>query len=644
MSATGKNAVAAVADRWYHYCMSTALIPRKTLFGNPDRASVRLSRDGKQIAWLAPLDGVLNVWVAPRGRLEAARAVTHDDKRGIRMFVWTYTNNHVLYIQDKDGDENWRIYAVDLSNDTVTDLTPLDGVQARIQQISPEFPEEVLVGLNNRVPQLHDIHRLNFVTGEMSLVCENPQFVEILTDDEFAVRQAYAVTPDGGMTVFRKDGDEWKPVDTIPSEDSLTTYPAGFSKDLKTLYLSDSRGRDTSALYAQDFETLEKTLIAENDRADLSRIVIHPSEKTVQAVAFDYERRVWTVLDPDLESHLEVLRAVRDGVVDDGAVPYYLYDTTNKTPTYLFSSEDDLDKAPLVHMHPATIKTRDGLDMVIYYSLPGGTDSDGDGVPDRPVPMVLHPHGGPWARDHWGYSPIHQWLANRGYAVMTVNFRSSTGFGKSFTNAGNFEWGGKILEDQIDAVAWAIERGIADRDKIAVMGGSFGGYSTLAGLTMHPDVYACGVDIVGPSNLITLLESVPEYWKPMLDMLKSRVGDNETEEGKALLRKHSPLSYVDNIKKPLLIGQGANDPRVKQAESDQIVSAMQDKGIPVTYVLYSDEGHGFARPENRLSFFAVAEAFLAEHLGGRFEPVGDDFENSTIAIKAGRDQIDGLPD
>ncbi len=327
---------------------------------------------------------------------------------------------------------------------------------------------------------------------------------------------------------------------------------------------------------------------------------------------------------------------------DNGPVSYYLYETATKRASFLFTNRPALEDANLVEMHPKTIKTRDGIDMVVYYSLPAGSNATGKALPDSPLPMVLYPHGGPWARDYWGYEPVHQWLANRGYVVMSVNFRASTGFGKAFTNAGDKEWGGKILEDQLDAVEWAVDQGIADPAKIAIMGGSFGGYSTLAGLTFSPDVFACGVDIVGPSNLMTFLESVPEYWKPMLALLTNRVGDHQTDEGRDLLARHSPLSKVDAIRKPLLIGQGANDPRVKQAESDQIVKAMQEKSIPVTYVLYPDEGHGFARPENRLSFFAITEHFLKAHLGAQAEPYGSDFEDSSVTVPAGADEVPGL--
>jgi dipeptidyl aminopeptidase/acylaminoacyl peptidase len=293
-------------------------------------------------------------------------------------------------------------------------------------------------------------------------------------------------------------------------------------------------------------------------------------------------------------------------------------------------------------MHPREIPARDGLTLVSYLTLPPGSDPDGDGVPDQPVPMVLLVHGGPWARDGYGFNRAHQWLANRGYAVLSVNFRGSTGLGKDFLNAGNLEWGAAMHDDLIDAVEWAVDQGIAIRDKVAIMGGSYGGYATLAGLAFTPDVFACGVDIVGPSNLETLLESIPPYWEPQVKQFHERMGNPQTPEGLALLKERSPLHKAHAITKPLLIGQGANDPRVKQAESDQIVSAMQEDGIPVTYVLFPDEGHGFAKPTNNIAFNAVAENFLATCLGGRAEPVGDTLEASTAEIRTGRELIQGL--
>ena len=314
----------------------------------------------------------------------------------------------------------------------------------------------------------------------------------------------------------------------------------------------------------------------------------------------------------------------------------------SRTVDFLFTDRQALDDQPLVKMHSAVIRSRDGLDLVSYYSLPPGSDSDGDGLPDHPLSTVLFVHGGPWARDVWGYHPYHQWLANRGYAVLGINFRGSTGFGKAFVNASDLGWGAKMHDDLLDGVTWAVEQGIADPDRVAITGGSFGGYATLVGLTFTPETFACGVDIVGPSNLITLVESIPPYWQPMIELFTNRMGDHRTEEGRALLQERSPLTYVDRIRRPLLIGQGANDPRVKQAESDQIVEAMQEKGIPVTYVLYPDEGHGFARPENTLSFWAVTEAFIAPILGGRHEPIGADFEGSSISVPSGAEEVLGL--
>jgi dipeptidyl aminopeptidase/acylaminoacyl peptidase len=326
----------------------------------------------------------------------------------------------------------------------------------------------------------------------------------------------------------------------------------------------------------------------------------------------------------------------------DRPFTYYLYDRDAKSASYLFTNRPALEEAALAPMHPVVIPARDGLELVSYLTLPLESDPDGDGRPGSPLPTVLFVHGGPWGRDSWGYDAWHQWLANRGYAVLAVNFRGSTGLGKSLTNAGDREWGRKMHDDLLDAVEWAAAQGIVQRDKVAIMGGSYGGYATLAGMTMTPEAFACGVSIVGPSNLVTLLESIPPYWKPLFELFAARIGDPRTEEGRALLAERSPLTYADKIVRPLLIAQGANDPRVKQAESDQIVAAMTAKGIPVTYVLFPDEGHGFERPQNELAFNAVAEAFLGACLGGRIEPVGDDFEGSSITVPAGVEGVAGV--
>jgi dipeptidyl aminopeptidase/acylaminoacyl peptidase len=640
---------------------STMLIPRDLLFGNPDRASVQISPDGQQLAFLSSVDGVLNVWVGPANDPAAAKPVTDDKSRGIRQYFWAFTNNHIIYLKDKGGDENWRVYSVNLATNETKDLTPFEGVAAQIQEVSDKFPNEILVALNNRDPQFHDIHRVNIDTGAMSLVLQNDAYAGILTDDTFAVRFAMRFTPDGGNELLTFNGaGEFVPYETVPMADTLTTGPAGFNKDNTVLYMTDSRGRDTGALFARDLATGTQTLLAEDARADAGATLIHPTEKTIQAVSFNFDRNRWKVLDPSIQADLDYLETLADGemtvtgrshddtkwtvafLVDDGPVKYFLYDRPARKASFLFTNRKALENLPLTKMHPQVVKSRDGLNLVNYFSLPVWSDSDEDGRPDHPLPMVLFVHGGPWARDNWGYHPYHQWLTNRGYAVMSVNFRGSTGFGKNFVNAGNMEWAGKMHDDLLDSVRWAVDNRIADPEKIAIMGGSYGGYATLVGLTFTPDVFACGVDIVGPSSIATLLNTIPPYWAPAIELFTQRVGDHRTEDGKAFLDSRSPLFKVEQITKPLLIGQGANDPRVKQSESDQIVSAMRAKNIPVTYVLFPDEGHGFARPENNIAFNAVTEAFLAQHLGGRYQPIDDDFAGSSIQVPNGSEQVPGL--
>ncbi len=640
---------------------SIPLIPRQTLFGNPDKASTQLSPDGAHLSYLAPVDGVLNVWVGPADNPDAAHPITHDTGRGIRMYGWTYLNTHILYIQDKDGDENWRIYSVDLASGNTTDLTPVDGVQARIQESSPNFPDELLVGLNDRIPELHDIYRVNIRTGDRQLVHENEGFAGFVTDDDFNIRLAMRMTADGGSELLKPTADgAWEILMKIDMEDTLTTAPAGFDKTGDLLYMVDSRNRNTAALVTLNLSTGEETLVAEDPLADVSDSMSHPIEKHIQAVAFTYERKQWNILDLGLTHDMAYLRSLSGGdieitsrtlddrvwivayVLDNGPVRYYRYDRDARQAQFLFTNRQALDGLPLANMHPVVIPARDDLKLVSYFTLPIDSHAAGNNRPESPLPMVLLVHGGPWARDDWGFDPMHQWLANRGYAVLSVNFRGSTGLGKTFINAANREWGARMHNDLLDAVEWAVQEGIADPTRVAIMGGSYGGYATLAGLAFTPETFTCGVDIVGPSNLVTLLESIPPYWQPQIELFATRVGDHRTDEGRAFLTERSPLSQVDRIQRPLLIGQGANDPRVKQPESDQIVQAMQRKNIPVTYVLYPDEGHGFARPANSLSFNATAEAFLATCLGGRHEPIGTDFEGSSLTVPVGAEHVIGL--
>jgi dipeptidyl aminopeptidase/acylaminoacyl peptidase len=656
------------------------LIPRKQIFGNPDRASPRLSPDGKQLSFLAPVNGVLNVWVGPADNPDAAKPVTDDKSRGVRQYFWAFTNQHILYLQDEGGDENWRIYSVDLASGKKTDLTPFDSIPgpdgqpikmgdkvlrptAQIESVSHRFPDEILIGLNNRSPQFHDLHRLNIRTGKLTLVEKNDQFAGFTTDEDYKVRYAAKFNAKGELDILKpgaKPG-EWVPDETIPAEDASTTSTLGFDKTGNVMYMLDSRGRNTAALFAVDLKTGDKKLIAEDPKADIAGVMTHPTENTIEAASSTYARTTWKFLDKAIEADFQALgkacpgdvnvisRTLDDSrwlvafLVDDGPVKYYSYDRATKKATFLFTNRKSLEGLPLQPMKPVVIKSRDGLELVSYLTLPAGVKTNAQGRPEKPVPMVLNVHGGPWARDGWGLNGEHQWLANRGYAVLSVNFRGSTGFGKNFLNAGNKEWAGKMHDDLIDAVNWAVAEGIADRNKIAIYGGSYGGYSALVGVTFTPDVFACAVDIVGPSNIVTLLASIPPYWGPLKEMFYTRVGHDKDEDGKKFLESRSPITFVDRIKRPLLIGQGANDPRVKQAESDQIVTAMQKKSIPVTYVLFPDEGHGFARPENRMAFYGVAEAFLAQHLGGRFEPIGEvDFSGSTIQVPAGAEGVPGL--
>ncbi|MBP6986364.1 MAG: S9 family peptidase [Alphaproteobacteria bacterium] len=631
--------------------MKTPLIPREILFGNPDRMFVRLSPNGQYISYIAPKDGVLNVWVAPRDNFLAATVVTDDRDRGIRSYFWAHNNSHILYIQDREGNEDWHIYSVNLETHVVQNLTPVPGIQARVVETSEKFADEILIAMNDRDPAYHDIYRVNVVSGDTELVLENKEFSGFVTDDNLDIRFGVRQRPDGGNQILRKDEEFWTMWTEIDAEDSMTCNPLGFDKTGNVLYMIDSRNRNTAALLTVDLNADKTTLVYENPKADINDVMIHPIEKTIQAASSSYMMKEWTVLDSAIEADLTYLKSLERGeleimsrtaaddfwiavyLVDNGPAKYYLYDRKAQKAEYLYSSKPSLENLPLVPMHSVVVTARDGLEMVCYYSLPQASDPDGTGIPSSLVPFVLDVHGGPWARDSWGYDGSHQWLANRGYGVMNVNFRGSTGLGKAHTNAGIGEWGAKMHEDLLDAVQWAVAQKIADPEKVAIIGGSYGGYAVLNALTRTPEFFACGIDIVGPSNLLTLMESIPPYWRPIIEMFKIQIGaDPETVEGRQFLMERSPINHVKNIVKPLLIGQGANDPRVKQAESDQIVRAMQENRIAHTYVLFPDEGHGFVKPENRMAFFAIAEAFLAQNIGGACEPIGNDLVGSSYQI------------
>jgi dipeptidyl aminopeptidase/acylaminoacyl peptidase len=607
------------------------LIPRQVLFGNPERISPRISPDGKRLAWIAPRDGVLNVWVAPVDDLAEAEVVTDDRDRGIRAYFWAHDGRHLLYVQDKGGDENWRLYAVDLQEGGVRDLTPFEDVQVQVIEVDKRRPDELLIGLNQDNPQLHDVYRLDLSTSALTKVADNHGVVGWIADADFVIRGSVAPQPDGGMELLVRDtGDApWRPLLEVPAEDALTTSGLAFDLDGGRLLAISSVGVNAGRLVWIDVASGDVVVVAEDPTYDVAGVTLDPDTREVQAVTFQKDRAEVVVIDPGIAPDFDALAALDPGelsilnrddqdhtwlvafTADDGPVSYYAWDRATQTATFLFHHQPALSQYVLAPMEPFSFAARDGLEIHGYLTFPVGADR-------QDLPAVLDVHGGPWARDAWGLNPEAQWFANRGYVCIQVNYRGSTGYGKDFVNAGDKQWGAKMHDDLLDAVAFVVGQGWVDADRVAIYGGSYGGYAALVGATFTPEVFRAAVDIVGPSNLKTLIESIPPYWAPLIAQFHTRVGNPETEAD--LLWSRSPLSRAADVQIPLLIAQGANDPRVKQAESEQIVAALKAKGIDHEYLLFPDEGHGFAKPENRLRFYAAAERFLATHLGGRAEP------------------------
>jgi dipeptidyl aminopeptidase/acylaminoacyl peptidase len=612
-----------------------ALIPRSVLFGNPERISPQISPDGQTLAWIAPRDGVLNLWVAPASTAtgvdwDAARPVTEDADRGIRSFAWARDGKHLLYVQDIGGDENWRLYDVDPGTVERRDLTPFEGIHATIIGTSKRKPDEVLVGINADNPQLHDVYRLRLATGELVKEIANPGYAGWLADEDLQVRCAIAPLPDGSFNVLVRDSaaGEFRTLLTIPAEDATSTDVVSFSGDGRSLLMISAAGSDTGRLSRVDLATGEAAVLAQDPEADVSSVLLDPDTRDPLIVSFLKDRMDYVVLDPSVADDLKAIRALHPGdpgfagrdeadatwliafSIDAGSVTYFTYDRASKSGKPLLQARPELSGYELAAMEPFSYPARDGLVIHGYVTFPPGLGREN-------LPTVLNVHGGPQARDAWGYGPEAQWLANRGYLCVQVNYRGSTGYGKSFVAAGDREWGGKMHDDLLDAVDYAVAQGWADRSRVAIYGGSYGGYAALVGAAFTPDAFCCAVDIVGPSNLKTLLETIPPYWAPMIAQLYRRVGNPATDE--EFLWSRSPLSRAQDIRIPLLIAQGANDPRVKQAESEQIVAALTDAGIEHEYMLFPDEGHGFAKPENRIKFYTAAERFLAKYLGGRYE-------------------------
>jgi dipeptidyl aminopeptidase/acylaminoacyl peptidase len=622
------------------------LIPREVLFGNPEKVSPQLSPDGRRLAWIAPdKKNVLQVWVKTVGK-DDDKIVTDDKKRGIRQFVWAENSRVLIYMQDKDGDENWHLYGVNLESGEVKDFTPGEKLQARITATDPAFPDEILVSLNQRNPALHDVYRLDVNTGKLTLDTENPgDVIGFEADPKLQVRAAQVATPEGGVEIRIRDDakSDWRTWMKVGPDEILEFL--AFTADGKSAYIMSSVGSDTARVIERSLATGQERAIAASPEVDAGDVMIHPTRHVVQAVAFAPGRTRWEVVDPSIKDDFAGIARLNDGdfrvvnrdtadrnwlvafTSDRGPIRYYAWDRQEKKGTFLFVHQPKLEGLKLAEMTPVAIESRDGLTLNSYLTLPVG-------VPPRNLPMVLFVHGGPWARDNWGYNPYAQWFANRGYACLQVNYRGSTGYGKKHLYAANKQWGLKMHEDLIDAVNWAVKQGYADPKKVAIYGGSYGGYAALAGVTFTPEFFACAVDIVGPSNLRTLVASIPPYWKPMLSVFSVRMGDVDDARDAELIKNASPLFKADKIVRPLLIGQGANDPRVKQAESEQIVEAIAKSNGKVTYVLYPDEGHGFRRPENSIDFNARAEQFLARHLGGRVEPLsGEKYPGSTAVVR-----------
>jgi dipeptidyl aminopeptidase/acylaminoacyl peptidase len=596
------------------------------LLGNPERTSPQLSPNGRRLLFLAPSDGVLSVWLQTVGA-DDARVVAKDPARPIRIAQWSADGSRILFLQDAGGDENFHIFAVDPSEGSAIDLTPHPGVRASLLDVDDDRPDTLLVAQNERDRRYFDVHRLSLATGRDELDTENPGDVaDWAADSDLVVRAAMRSKPDGSYAIIVRDApaQPWRTLIEPEPDDGIPSVVA-FTPDGRALYVITAYGANAKRLMRYDLATGAATPIVEDETYDVGDVVVSRRTKDLIAARIQRDRAEWHVIDPDYAADFAALRAGLGGdfsvricdrddarwvvseVRDDASPAFWIYERATMTPTKLFDARPALAAYTLAPMTPIAFAARDGLELHGYLTRPPNAAGA--------LPLVLFVHGGPWARDEWGFNSMVQLLANRSYAVLQVNFRGSTGYGKAFLNAGDRQWAGTMRTDLLDAKDWAVAQGVADPARVGIFGGSYGGYAVLTALTFSPDAFACGVDVVGPSNLNTLLSSIPPYWETLRTEFSRRMGEDE-----AFLNTQSPLFKADRIRAPLLIAQGANDPRVKIGESDQIVAAMRANDRPVTYVVFEDEGHGFARPENNRRFVAATEAFFAEHLGGRSEP------------------------
>lgn len=610
-------------------------IPREVLFGNPDITGIKISPDGKYVAYLSTHKGVLNIWVQEFGKPQTAKPVTHDTKRGIFRYNWTYTPGTLIFSQDVAGDENYGLYTLNVANGEINEITKPGKTTSQIAETSHLRPNEVVIISNERDPKFFDYKILNLASkATTDLFTNTENFAGILFDKNFRPILASKSNKDGSSTLFLWDqkNKKFTKKSVIPFEDSMTSSAVDTSHDGSKVYLVDSRKRDKAALVEWDLKSDKTKVLASDERSDIQNLQMHPQTGKLLWASSYYLKRDIQFFDKEFQRHFENIEkklnteiSVTSMSLDgnhwvifadstDKPVAFYFYDvTTQALSEPLYHTKALIPYADRMSpMEAVEIPSRDGFQLVSYLTQtrkPAGKS------------LILFVHGGPWGRDDYGYNPYHQWLADRGYNVLSVNFRASTGFGKKFLNAGDKQWGRKMHDDLIDAVNWAVKNGYADPSQVAIMGGSYGGYAALAGVTFTPDTFAAAVDIVGPSNLETLLNTVPPYWESFRANLYKRVGDPTTVAGKKLLKERSPLTHVDKIKKPLLILQGANDPRVKKNEADQIYNAMVSKKIPVEYVLFPDEGHGFAKAANNMAANAITEEFLQKYLKGRLEPI-----------------------
>ena len=606
-----------------------SLIPREVLFGNADRHLPSISPDARRLAYLAPENGVMNLFAGEIGA--DPRCLTSERERPIRQYRWAPNSRHLLYLQDSGGDENYHVFSVDLVSGDVRDCTPFPGVMAQVVGADRSHPNEILIAMNRDNAALHDIYKLELATGELRLHEKNTGFILMRADCNLEVRAAARMHESGDVEVFgRQDvASGWRSLVTVPLEDiSSIEVPVVFSRDGGSVFTISAVGANAGRLVRMDLASGTTHVIYEDSEFDVTELSFHPQTGEPQLVGVLRDRLEYTAIDPALQADLDFLATVSPGELrlltrgdddstwlvsfasDCAATAYYLYRRETPAAELLFNDRPLLERYTLAEREPFSFTSRDGLAIHGYLAFPPR-------IARSNLPTVFWVHGGPWGRDTWGFDPFAQLFANRGYLCVQVNYRGSTGYGKRFMGAGDREWGGRMQDDLIDCVEWVAEQGFADRSRIAITGGSYGGYATLVGLTFTPAVFCCGIDLVGPSNLNTMINGVPAYWGPFLSLWKRRVGDPDTEAD--FLWSRSPLSRVDQIRAPLLIVHGENDPRVKKAESDQIVEAMEQRGIPHEYIVVADEGHGFARPENWIRFAQRMERFLAEHVGGRQE-------------------------